>query len=1227
MYLILCIVTIVSVAILIVTLSRSEFALPEAPLQRTILQGQGGSTVWSNELPPIQAKLNGDNNPITNIAAPVNDTDAAQAGWTRRLVEQSTGSKPQGVPGSVQYYGANDDFAGSAAFTYNTSNGRLTSTTFSGRLEAGQQPGVTAIGVQDADMYMGGFSIRNVASVNGNLAGFVTETTQPLISTISSGNGLSVNNSPITGMSMRPTPGASDATTVQYVADAVANAGGGPGGGNNQYQFNDGNGGFVGTINLARFSNGVISMSEGLKVSGDVLSDSANIGVLNAGPINASTAILTGLTLQGAMNGTTATFSGAVSATGDMTGEKGSFTEVESTGPIEGTIATFTSVTAGAGAVSGGAATFTSVATGAGAVSGGEATFTSVNAGVGAVNGGAATFTSMNAVSGAVSGGTATFTSTNGGAGTFTSVDGDAATFTSVNAGTGNVSGGAATFTSVNAGTGMIRGGDTTLTSGNVFTNLYVHQQLGATDILTTNTITTTNLVSDGKVSSVTGIFTLVVTAPLLKSSGEVAGVTGNFSGEVAAASIAASGEVAGSSGTFTNTVTAGEVSAVDATISGNVSVAANLDVANVSVSEELKITNLTITPFPNGVGTRFSYVSDVMFLKIDEVIFRQPIYCEVGTSVISSLRIDSNLYMPNKIGIQFNNPTDNPNGITLEYDTDALYLRTDTSNSLVAKPGGTTEMWGESDSTGKGMKTTWDNAWTVSRGNLVGSDADFNFLSIDYDAGNVSGNVRRSGQNTEYPWLRVTNKDTNLYSSGELFLTSNIVSGATDIYGKDHMILKVGDGDTESNITLSDISSVKYGYGLRTYARGNIAFTSDGVSTSLYASSRTLLSGGYNFTHLYAGSNQCFRATNTTTDIYAANEKVFEADGNDMKMLANNKQILSSVGTVTSLSTDGNPFIYCDSSNEDVVIQAASSAEYQARFVVFNTTIGVEADARPASSHVFTVRHNGAGIGLYGNTYSWQSYYMNGDHATQYRLAGRTGVYYAYPNDFMVRAEQIATTDANVYLDANLILSSTQADVKLIVPNGKVVMDTDMIPVSNLTSDIGTPTLLYHNMYAENFLNTSDERLKSNVEPLSNALPFVRAVASKTFEMHGDPHAGYLAQQVVEEMDAQPVPVALVHIDYKTADLCENEPCTCEVCGDCGCSSCVDHVSVHDNDECDCLCHAQYSLDYSKMTPFLSSAIKTVDDRVLALEAENASLKATLADVLARLETLENTA
>ena len=130
----------------------------------------------------------------------------------------------------------------------------------------------------------------------------------------------------------------------------------------------------------------------------------------------------------------------------------------------------------------------------------------------------------------------------------------------------------------------------------------------------------------------------------------------------------------------------------------------------------------------------------------------------------------------------------------------------------------------------------------------------------------------------------------------------------------------------------------------------------------------------------------------------------------------------------------------------------------------------------------------------------------------------------------------------------------------------------------------IGKTNQLCHTVYSLYFSNTSDERVKENISDIDNSLDLILKLNSKRYDYKTDPkdseklkqlkknHAGYLAQEVIKI-----IPEAVLHDD--STDL--------------------------------------YSIDYTKIIPFITEAMKEQQKKIEFLEAEILVLKANAANTL----------
>lgn len=1295
MYVVLGLLAVVSITILAVMLSRGEFSLAQAPSERAILQGQGSETIWSNILPPIQAKLDGDNSPVSNIAAPVQDTDAAQAGWTRRLVEESTGSAPQGVPGSVQFYGANDDFAGTATFRYDSGIGRLFVTSVDTRLEAGPQPGIVSLGVQQSDLYLGGYNVLNVGRMEGNVQGTVLQAVQPEISSVSNGSGLSVNSSPLADLSMRATPLPTDATTVQYVQDAVAGVGGGPGGVVNQYQFNDGSGGFSGSSDLARNPDGTIAVASDLVAQGKVQASSlVATGTVSGDSVSATDEIsgarlnIVGAITGGSVDGATVTSSGDMTAQGRVTGASMQCTgmfdgvTVVATGNISGVNVEATNVVKGAavvatGNVQGSNVEATNLLKGAtveatGNIEGANVEATNLVKGVTVeatvkVQGANVEATDLlkganvEVVTNATVGGKTTTNSLEVTAdasfqGTLTAENLTAnSTMTAhVVESESEINGvelslsGNARVASNNSTKGLVLQGKSGAAANAWGGRLgFNAQSLGAVPVVQGVSMVYNNVDAfDGNVAQ--GNFGLVLhndldstshrvlweTDPTVQDGGATTVYNQNHLREIGSLALHPTSSdpstlltLAFNSGSENNLTTRGLYA--DPTGDGLDLYAFGNAMLSFPEADNVVIRGRTFTQ-SNGSSTytanlRSTYY-EMAFNDHDRMRFTNTsvaffTYDDVEDRNSFSMLIDRYPFMYRGMGIGGRSDNHYFNFI-YDQDTDGIdvqiegnnYMRwTATENIMytpITTPGvtfvdttyvlkansasevvfsaesapgytpsalsmtlnGNTVLAGYNGDVGMGVLL--NNTFTVNRQGRFSTPGDTpaELLTVDFN-GNVTGTVVRNtdpNPQLEKQWIGVDYYSTNLYASGEQVFSSTD-GGAT--------VVRAGGGRVEVGDTAVA--------GVSLYQGSTAAVTITNSTTTIRGGTETVMNANVLATNLYGGGNTCLSANAASTILYASARPMLVGTSSNVKLSST-----ADVASPAHLEISSSVSVF----NDRVAITGVSSASQPGLSIEKNNNI-LELRSRFAG-YMKILNDSGTG------TFSSSGYYG---------IGGNT----PYGNAIVARAFKIREDDGSE-IDADFRIMSTGGSVYIEPGPGKDthLIQGDLLADVNLVQNIGSSSRQFRTVYCLNVVDSSDERLKSNIQPLANALPFVCSLPALTYDMHGTKCVGHIAQDTMDEMDKQPVPVEMVHLEYSESVLCTaNQPhgkatatCECNTCADCGCTSCVNHEEAHET--CDCLCHARYMMNYTRLVPFLVASVQT--------------LESTLRDALARIASLE---
>jgi len=303
------------------------------------------------------------------------------------------------------------------------------------------------------------------------------------------------------------------------------------------------------------------------------LSGPVQVGNLTINNTTASTSTVTGALLMGGGAG----IQGAVHVGGLIYGAStlniagaAQVNSLTSNGAVSGTTGTFTSALYGASFNTAGTATVNALVSN-GAVSGTNGTFTSALYGASFNTAGTATVNAL-VSNGAVSGTTGTFT------GALYGASFNTAGTATVNALTSNgaVSGTAGTFT------GALYGGTVNSAGAAIVNSLNSNTNVVATNIQSTGQATVASLVSNGAVSGTTGTFT-----------GALYGGSFNTAGTATVNALAINGAVSGTTGTFTGALYGGTVNSAGAAIVNSLNSNTNIVATNIQSTGQATVASL----------------------------------------------------------------------------------------------------------------------------------------------------------------------------------------------------------------------------------------------------------------------------------------------------------------------------------------------------------------------------------------------------------------------------------------------------------------------------------------------------------------------------------------------------------------------------------------------------------------------------------------------------------
>ncbi len=1113
-YLMMGVSILLAGVILAVVLSRSEFSLPQPPAQRTILQGQGDTTVWSNELPPIQAKLNANSEPITGVAVPVNDTDAAQAGWTRALIA-NVSVNPGGEVGSIQYRGPNNTLSGSDNFTYDSSQRQLVADYIFTQVTQAYQPYVTEIG--------------------------------PL------SNGLNCGNTVLSSVGMSATPSDDEAANVGYVKEAVAGAGGGPGGDDTQFQYNDGNGGFAGSPNLTQASNGYVLIHSTLAVD---MIKSANVQV--TANIDAGNVLVESL-LSAANVVTSNVDAGNVIVESRLTAANIEVTSNVDAGNVlvEALLTAANVVTSN---VDAGNVLVEALLTAANVVT------SNVDAG-NVLVGSLLTSANIEVTSNVNSGNVlveALLTAAN------------VAVTSNVDA--GNVLVGSL-LTSANIEvTSNVNSGNVLVGSLLTAANIEVTSNVNSGNVLVESRLTAANVVT----SNVDAGNVMVSDDLLVLGNGNVAGTTSMFDGTYR--SMMSDGystvteETAGSYSSrllFSTTNTSDPLTVADATGFSMVyraTAGSSLFMGPQPNRFAMCMNNQSATGAPGDPKVR-------PFLSFDPRETSKPTLDWEGSEWTNMGTVSSN------ITVKYTNILSN----ALEIDTDdGLAFRYNTSGR-------------------RGLTANNLTGFTVYDEIVSGSAV----LSANSDGTRVYGTMyfgTESSSNIKVNGTKLRIQGEDGIETTNAVITYESLRMQPNSVGVGSIDFVALSGDPLDTVTIGPgrvgVQSFSGTYGVFSSSSQQYYALAEGSvqTTQLYKNFRDQKYGNGNLSIInsYQGD---------TAIMITSME--FDEDGN--VTFYNSQEDGTGNVNMFEISSDGS--VSTNAIEAANVVCSSMVASYIMGPTGDGVCAQFRSASHPFIDWEYTDGNRIAYMGQpTGSSSNFQLRTFTDANGTSFKLVLQSAGGIELDNS-NVDANVFVDSAGGIRMEAGVgkSISMEITASNDMYFNGSSLYPVNKVG----RVDIGTSGAPYLNVYSENYPAVSDERVKDNIQliGLEESNTFIHSIRGRTYELNGR-RAGLIAQEVYaaqQHLSGSPE-IARHHVSESTACDAE-ERCECQVCDKCACTTCVDHAAAVET--CGCYCHDAYTLEYNALIPYTLAALQAAHEREKSLLARLDALEAAVTTLI----------
>ena len=89
------------------------------------------------------------------------------------------------------------------------------------------------------------------------------------------------------------------------------------------------------------------------------------------------------------------------------------------------------------------------------------------------------------------------------------------------------------------------------------------------------------------------------------------------------------------------------------------------------------------------------------------------------------------------------------------------------------------------------------------------------------------------------------------------------------------------------------------------------------------------------------------------------------------------------------------------------------------------------------------------------------------------------------------------------------------------------MILAGNVLPTTNLIYNVGTAAIALNDIYADNFFNVSDQRLKENIKPLNYGLQHIKELNAVQYSFKSDQsnavRLGLLAQEI-EQVIQSPI-------------------------------------------------------------------------------------------------------